>query len=113
MYNSIKKQETTTALIESLNNGPENYLLIDEGDISNYLIFDIKKNSDGAFKLSKSHLVEKIINHVVLTVSLSLKERETPSGKPLLHKDESSLEKRYTCNCGDEVGMLSYLQGLT
>ena len=57
--------------------------------------------------------MEKIINHVVLTVSLSLKERETPSGKPLLHKDESSLEKRYTCNCGDEVGMLSYLQGLT
>ena len=31
------KQQKITSLIESLNNGPENYVLTDEGDISNYL----------------------------------------------------------------------------
>ena len=32
-----QKQDTITSLIESLNNGPENHVLKDEGDISNYL----------------------------------------------------------------------------
>ena len=40
------KQETITSLIESLKNAPENYVLADEGDISNYLGFNIKKNLD-------------------------------------------------------------------
>ena len=31
------------SLIESLNNGPENYVLTDEGDPSNYLEVNIKK----------------------------------------------------------------------
>ena len=37
--------------------------------------------SDGTFELSQLHLVEKIINHVGLAVSTSLKARETPAGK--------------------------------
>ena len=76
------KQETVTSLIESLNNGPENYVLTDEGDISNYLGVEIDKSSDGTFKLSQSNLVEKIINRVGPRVSASLKARETLSVKP-------------------------------
>ena len=45
-----QKQQTITSLIESLNNSPENYMLKDKGDISNYLGVNIKKNSDGKFK---------------------------------------------------------------
>ena len=52
-----------------------------EGDISNYLGVNIKKNSNGTFKLSQFHLVEKIINCVGLTVSMGLNPRETPDGK--------------------------------
>ena len=37
------KQETIPSIIESLNNGPENYVLKDEGDLSNYLGVNIKK----------------------------------------------------------------------
>ena len=48
-------------------------MLTDKGDISNYLGVNIKKNSDDTLKLSQSHLVEKIINHVGLEVSASLK----------------------------------------
>ena len=41
------KQETITSLIESLNIVAVKYLLTDEGDISNYLGVNIKKNSFG------------------------------------------------------------------
>ena len=34
-------------------------------------------------------------NHVELTVSVSLKSRETPTGKPLLHKGESIVGSAY------------------
>ena len=56
------------SLIGSLNNGPEIYALTDEGNISYYLGFNIKKKSDGTFEVSLSHLVEKIFNRVRLTV---------------------------------------------
>ena len=39
------------------------------------------KNSDGTFKLSQSHLAEKVINCVRLTVSGRLNARETTAGK--------------------------------
>ena len=61
-------------------------MLTDEGYISNYLGVNIKKNSDRKFKLSQSHLVENVTNHVGLKVSASLKAREPPDVKPLLHK---------------------------
>ena len=66
-------------------------MLAYEGDISNYLGFDMKKKPDWTFKLSQSHLMEKITNHVELTVYASLKARETPSGKPILYKDKYSI----------------------
>ena len=67
-------------------------MLINEVDISNYL--GIKKKSDRKFESSQSHLAEKITNHVGLTASAIIKERENPDGKTLLHKDESSLERK-------------------
>ena len=104
---------TITKLIESLNNGPENYALTDEGDISNYLGVNIKKNPDGTFELLQSHLVEKIINHVRLTVTASLRAREAHDWKSLLHKDKYSLGRKCVCNLRAAVGMLIYLQGST
>ena len=80
-------------------------------DISTYIAVTIKKNSDGTFELLILYMVEKIINHVVLTVSTSLNERETLAGKILLHKDESSLERNRVCNYKAAFGMLSYIQG--
>ena len=58
-------------------------------------------------------MVEKIFNHVRLTVSASLKAREMPAGKPLMHKDESSLARKCVYNYRSEVGMLIYLQEST
>ena len=44
---------------------------------------------------------------------MCLKSRETPSGKPLLHKDKSILGSEYVCNYRSAVGMLSYIKGST
>ena len=38
------KQYTIISLIQSINNGPKNYVLTNEGDISNYLGVHIKKS---------------------------------------------------------------------
>ena len=77
------KQETITSLIKSLKNDPENYVFTDEVDISNCIDVNVKKNSDGTFKLFLSHLVDKIINDAILTVSMILNSIENPTGKPL------------------------------
>ena len=88
-------------------------MLTDEGDISSYLEFNINKHSDKTFKLSQSHLAEKIINHVGLTVSASLKTRETTIIKQSLDKNESSIGRKYVWNYRAAVGILGYLQGST
>ena len=49
MHKTEEKQEKIASLIELLNNGPENDLLIGEGDISNYCGVNIKRNLDGEF----------------------------------------------------------------
>ena len=87
------------------------HVLIDEGYISNYLQVNIKNNSDRTFKLLQSHLLEKIFNHVGLTVSASLKSRETTYGKQLPQKEEYSLGRKCVRKYRSVVGMLSYLLG--
>ena len=53
------KQETIKSLINSKNNGLEEYMLKEKGCISNYLWDKIKNNSNGTFKQSQWNLVEK------------------------------------------------------
>ena len=50
------------------------------------------------------------MNYVRLEVSESLKARDTPAGKPLMHKEESSLVRKCGFNYRSAFGMLSYLQ---
>ena len=81
-------------MIESLNNGPEKYVLTDQGDISNYLGFNIKKKFRWDIKIITIAPSGKNINHVGIEVSENIKAREKPAGKPLLHKDKSSLGRK-------------------
>ena len=85
----------------------------DEGYISNYLGVNIKKNLDVTFELLQLHLVEIIINHVGIIVSMSLNSRETPAGKPSLHKYVYCLGRMFVWDYSSDGGMLSYLQGST
>ena len=46
------KQDTIASVIDSLKNGPDGFVLTDEGYISNDIGVDLKNNSYGTFKLS-------------------------------------------------------------
>ena len=52
-----------------------------------------------------------MIKCVELTVSTSLKYKETTVGESLLHKIEYSIERKFLCNYRAAVRMLCYLQG--
>ena len=52
----------------------------------------------------------RIINHVGIEVSKSLKARDIPNEKPVLHKDESRIGRKKLFNYRAAVGILSYLQ---
>ena len=54
-------------------------MLTDEGNTSNYIGVNTMPDSDRTFKLSQSHLVDKIINHVGPEVSTSVEAREMPT----------------------------------
>ena len=83
-------------------------MLTDEGYISFYNGLNMNKISDGTFITAIARGGE-IINHVGLIVSASIKSRETPAGKPLIHKYESSLGKKCVWNYREVVGILSNL----
>ena len=63
-------------------------MLTDEGDISNYLGVNIKKNSYGNFELSLSHLVEKIKTMSDLKFPQVLKQERHPLGKHYIIKTD-------------------------
>ena len=77
-----------------MTNDPEGYLLVDEVYISNYLVLNIKNKSDRTFELYQSHFIDKIINHIDLTLSAGLNRKETMFFKPLLHKDIAVLARK-------------------
>ena len=58
----------------------EGYAPTDKGGISNFLRVNIKNNSYGTLKLYQSNLVEKIISHLGLNVSVRLKCKENLQG---------------------------------
>ena len=83
-------------------------MLTDKEDILNYLGVNIKKNSDGTFEWLQSHILEKTINHVGLTVSASIKARKMPARKLLLNEYKASLGMKGAWNYRAAVGMLTY-----
>ena len=59
-----KEKEVISALIESLWNGQERFVLTDEGDINQYLSVNIKQNNDSTFELHQPFLIEKILQQI-------------------------------------------------
>ena len=55
----------------------------------------------------------EIFNHVVLTVFVGIKSRDTSTGKILLHKDESIIGSKCVWNYRAAVYIINYLQGST
>ena len=102
--------------VESLKNGPEDFVLTDEGDIDKFLGIEITQLDDRRFKLAQPFLIDRIIAFLEIDANdfeMDTNTKSTPVGKPLLHKDLEGKPRKATWNYRTAVGMLTYLQGNT
>lgn len=105
-----KEKAIADDIINSLQQGIENFEFTDDGDLLQYLgiAFDRK---DNFLTLSQPHLIRRIVEAAELPFTTLPKE--TPAVKPLLHKDASGLPRKTSWNYRQLVGMLNYLQNTT
>ena len=102
-------------LIHSLMNGPEKFVLTDEGTLDKFLGINISKLDDGRYEFTQPFLIDRIIKFINTEYPTELTGREslTPVGKPLLHKDLEGKPRKYKWNFRTAVGMIGYLQQST
>ena len=104
------------SFVQSMKDGPENFVLTDEGDIDKFLGIEITHLDDNRFRISQPHLIDRIVSFLEIDVNeygMETNTKSTPAGKPLLHKDVSGKPRKATWNYRTAVGMLTYLQGNT
>ena len=104
------------AFVTSMQNGPEGFILTDEGDIDKFLGIDIRQIGNNKFKLAQPHLVDRIVTYLGLDKNeygISANGRPTPVGKPVLGKDLEGKPRKLKWKYRTAVGMLTYLQGNT
>jgi hypothetical protein len=102
--------ERIEALITSLHDGTENFILKDEGSINKYLGVSISQLDDKSFNLTQPFLIERITAFLGIDKGRT-NEQETPVGKPLLNKDLNGVPRKYTWEYRGAIGMLTYLTG--
>jgi hypothetical protein len=100
----------------SMQNGPENFVLTDEGSIDKFLGIEIKRLGPQEFEIYQPFL----INRIVTFLGLKSKEYEThcndkftPAAAQVLNKDLHGKERKKSWKYRTAVGMMSYLQGHT
>ncbi len=98
------------ALITSLHNGTENFILQDEGLTDKYLGVSIMQLDDLLFNLTQPFLIERITAFLGIDKGQT-NEQETPVDIPLLNKDLNWVPCKYTWDYCGEIGMLTYLTG--
>jgi len=85
-----------------------NYVITDEGEVSEYLGIKVIRHPDGRFELLQTGLIDSIIEAVGLQDDKAT--HDTPAlSKTLLHKDPTGLPRRTTWNYRSVVGMLNFL----
>jgi hypothetical protein len=102
-------------MVHSLSNGPEKFILTQEGSLDKFLGIDIKGLGTDKYELSQPFLIERLIKFVEDGIEFDLNEKETPTpvAKALLHKDENGKPRKHSWNYRTAVGMAGYLQGST
>jgi hypothetical protein len=58
-----REQSVIDDLFTSLDTGPENFNLTNEGRMDQYLGVEIKWNTDGSFELRQPYLIQRILEH--------------------------------------------------
>ena len=103
------------AFIHSMSNGPENFVLTDEGTIDKFLGVEIKNLENNHFELSQPHLMEQIIKYTLEENGFDAHAnwRLTPAAEKILNKDLEGKPRKYSWKYRTAVGMLQYLQNNT
>ena len=104
------------AFVKSMQNGPENFILTDEGDIDKFLGIEIKKLDENRFEMCQPFLIERICKLLGLMDNdweTASNTKKSPVGKPLLNKDLDGKPRKLKWKYRTAVGMLSYLQANT
>ena len=95
------------SVINSLQNGEEDFELTDEGSIDKYLGVLFRDIDESSFEMSQPFLARRILEFLSLSENTT-KSRNTPVGKPLLNKDLNGVPRKHTFLYRGAVGMLSY-----
>jgi hypothetical protein len=110
------KMKEIDEFVKSMQNGPENFILTDEGDIDKFLGIEIEYLDSNRFELKQPFLIERICRTLGLIDNdwdVAANTKSTPVGKPLLNKDLNGKPRKLKWKYRTAVGMLSYLQGNT
>ena len=83
----------------------------DEGNMSKYLVVDITKHKYRSIEFTQPHLIDRFVNLIDRDKHIIVKP--IPAINPLLRKDLEGLQRKNSCNYGQAIGMLTYLQGTT
>ena len=109
-------KENIDRLVRSMQQGPENFKLTDEGDVNKFLGVEITKLDDHSFELSQPFLIDRIVTFLGLCKNefeTDANSSSTPVAKGLLHRDLAGKPRKYSWKYRTAVGMLSYLQNST
>jgi hypothetical protein len=99
--------------VVSMQNGPENFILTDEGNIDKFLGLEIKRLGPKEFEVSQLFLIYHIITSLRLQSDASdthCNDKFTPAAAQILNKDLQGKPKKKTWKYRTAVGMMSYLQ---
>ena len=109
-------KENIDRLVKSMQQGPKNFNLTDEGDVNKFLGVEITKHDDHSFELSQPFLIDRIVSFLGLcnnAFDTDANSSSTPVAKGLLHRDLAGKPRKYSWKYRTTVGMMSYLQNST
>ena len=108
-----KSKPEIKSFIHSMQNGPEKFILTDEGDIDKFLGVEIIDRGNGEFEMKQPHLIDRIVQALGLkdnSFNCHVNGAKTPASTILLNRDLEGKPRKKDWNYRQLVGMLGYLQ---
>ncbi len=102
--------------ILSMQNGPENFVLTDEGSIDKFLGIKIKRLGPKEFEISQPFLIDCIVSFLGIKPQedkVHCNDKFPPAAAQVLNKDLHGKPRKKPWKYRMVVGMMSYLQGHT
>jgi hypothetical protein len=111
-----KDMDDIDQFVLSMQNGPDNVVLMDEGSINKFLGIKIKRLGFKEFKIFQPFLIDCIVSFLGIKpqeYKVHCNSKFTPAAAQVLNKDLHGKPKRKSWKYRMAIGMMSYLQGHT